>query len=363
MHMKKSVSSEPSELADEIRFIDRSDVRDGLALAHERLQALNDDYHNLSVDMNPHSASHPYEQVTLFTIDNQPTNRASAIAQADAYGLEQDARLDFSKESITNRRIILSQTALGAALNKKKPQFMTSYMNKNHEVWAHPLYVGQQQTAAIQLAFTKSQESHWNLPSSNDVEKVFKKHKHSLGKVAKSLAMLSLDTRSLSKSLELQPPVTPDSFMISWDVINSSGDVLSSRYPTHERYLDAFKKRLKADVTDGYDATALDRGDGEHIIIPISGDLNDKNSIKSFGQQHINPLVDKLQATHDVVAKAYSKTISPTIAVRVGIGNFEANENNFLTSQAITETVKKARRRQGSPVAYTAEAGRLLRSK
>ncbi|MDB5163054.1 MAG: hypothetical protein JWN28_661 [Candidatus Saccharibacteria bacterium] len=357
------MSPEPLELADEIRFIDRSDVQDGLALAHEQLQALNDDYHNLSIDMNPHSASDPYEQVTLFTIDSQPTNRASAIAQANAYGLEQDSRLDFSRQSIKNRRVILSQSALGAALDKNKPQYMTSYMNNNHEVWAHPLFVGQQQTAAIQLAFTRSEDSRWNLPSSNDVEKVFKKHKHSLGKVAKSLAMLSLDTRSLSKSLELQPPITPDSFMISWDVVNSSGDVLSSRYPTHERYLDAFKKRIQADVTTGYGATALDRGDGEHIIIPISGNLNDKDSIKLFGQQHINPLVDKLQATHDVVAKAYAKTISPTIALRVGVGNFEANVNDFLTSQAITETVKKARRRQGSSVAYTTEAGRILRTK
>jgi len=358
--MEKSVSSEPS---DEIRFINRSDVQDGLAIAQERLYALNEDYQNLSADINPHSDTHPYEQVTLFNLDERPTNRASAIAQANAHGLELDSRLDFSKASISNRRIILSQTALGAALNQNGPQFMTSYMNKDHTVWAHPLYVGQQQRAAIQLAFTNGQNPDWKIPASEDVEKVFKKHERSLIQVARSLAILSLDTTSLSKELELQPPIIADSFMVSWDVINSTPDVLSARYPTHERYLDAFKKRRKTEVTRSYNVTYLDRGDGEHIIVPINGDLNNKDTAKLFGLEHINPLLQKLQATHDVVANAYAPTISPRIAVRVGMGNFEANENDFLTSQAITETVKRARRSKGSSVAYTPQARRTLRSK
>jgi len=359
MHMKKSVSSESVEPSVYVSFKNRSDTQSTLAMAQERLDALNEDYHYLSADMNPRSSTHPYEEVTLFNIDSRPTDRASAIAQSHSYDIARDARLEFSKDNISNRRIILSQTALGAALGGNKPQFMASYMNKNHAVWAHPLFTDGEQTAAIQLAFTMNQNPNWNYPGNDDVEKVFKRHAEPLNEVAQVLAELSVKTSSLSKSLEIQPPTTPDAFIVSWDVINSSFNVLSDRYATHEAYLEAWKAERQK-ITETYNATVLDRGDGEHIIVPIKADLNNPGSIKAFGKQNMHPLIEELGATHAAVAQAYAPAIFPKIALRVGVGNFENNQSDLPTSQAITETVKLARYEPETLTAYTPQARDIL---
>jgi hypothetical protein len=359
MHMKKSVSSESVEPSVYVSFKNRSDTQSSLAMAQERLNALNDDYHYLSADMNPHSDTHPYEEVTLFSIDTRPTDRASAIVQSRSYDLAHDPRLEFSKDHIDNRRIILSQTALGVALRGNKPEFMTSYMNKNHAVWAHPLFADGKQTAAIQLAFTLNQNPRWNYPGNTEVEKIFKSHQEPLNEVAQALAELSLKTSSLSKSLEIQPPTTPDSFVISWDVINSSYNVLSNRYAIHEAYLEAWKAEREK-ITKSYDTTVLDRGDGEHIVIPIQADLNNPDSVKLFGKQTLPPLIEELRAVHAVVARAYGPAIFPKIALRVGIGNFENNQSNLPTSQAITETVKLAHYDPTTLTAYTPQARAIL---
>jgi len=359
MHMKKRVSPESAKPPVYVSFKNQSETQATLAMAQERLDALNDDYHYLSADMNPRSNTYPYEEVTLFNIDDRPTDRASAIAQSHSYDLTRDTRLEFSKDNISNRRIILSQTALGAALKENKPQFMASYMNKNHAVWAHPLFTDDEQTAAVQLAFTVNQDPNWNYPGNDDVEKVFKKHQEPLNEVAQVLAELSLKTSSLSKSLEIQPPTTPDAFIVSWDVINSSFNVLSDRYATHEAYLEAWKAEREK-ITQTFNATILDRGDGEHIIIPIEADLNSPGSIKAFGKQNMQPLIETLRATHAAIAQAYAPAIFPKIALRVGVGNFENNQSNLPTSQAITETVKLARYEPETLTAYTPQARAML---
>jgi len=360
--MKKSVSPESAEPSVYVSFKNRRDTQGHLAMAQERLDALNEDYHYLSADMNPHSTTHPYEQVTLFNIDARPVDRASAVAQANSYDLVRDPRLEFSKEHIGNRRIILSQTALGAALGENKPQFMTSYMNKNHAVWAHPLFAGDKQAAAVQLAFTINDNPDWNYPGNDEVEKVFKKHQEPLNEVAHALATLALKTGSLSKSLEILPPTTPDAFIISWDVVNSTANVLSERYATHEAYLEAWKAERER-ITETHGATILDRGDGEHIIIPINGDLNDSGNVKQFGRVTIHPLLEELRKAHMNIAQAYVPDIFPNILLRVGIGNFEENQGGFLTSQAITETVKSAHQRPDSPYAFTQQASTILMNK
>lgn len=357
--MKKSASPETAEPSSYVRFKDCPETQAVLSFAQEQINGLNEDYDYLSDDLNPLTDTHPYEQVTLFNLDSRPTNRASAITQAHSYDLLDDERLDFSKSSIANRRIILSQTALGAALKEKTPQFMSSYMNENHIVWAHPLFADGKQTAAIQLAFTYNQHPEWLMPSNDEVEKIFHKHEKPLNEVARALANLSLKATSLSKSLEIQPPVTPDSFIISWDIIDSSQAVLSDQYAAHESYLDAWKAEREA-ITQAYGAIFLDRGDSEHIIIPITTDLHEKHRVNTFGKRTINPLLQKLQTAHDAIAQSYKPDLFPKIAFRVGVGNFEENQNGFLTSQSITETVKKSYYEQATNASYTEQARQIL---
>lgn len=357
--MQKSNPSEAVEPPQYTRFKDRPETEAVLQFAQEQIDGLNEDYNFLSADLNPRIDTHPYEQVTLFHIDKRPENRASAIVQAHSYELVDDERLDFSNTSIANRRIILSQTALGAALEEKTPQFMTSYMNQNHVVWAHPLMANGEQAAAIQLAFTQNQHPEWLLPSNDAVEKVFEKHQKPLNEVARALADLALKTTSLSKSLEIQPPITPDSFIISWDITDSSRAVLSDQYAAHESYLDAWKAERDA-ITREYGVTILDRGDGEHIIIPINTDVHQQHLVNVFSKRTIPPLLRKLQAAHTAIAQSYKPDLFPKISFRVGVGNFEENQNGFLTSQDITETVKKSAYDNSTDASYTAKARTIL---
>jgi hypothetical protein len=357
--MKESSSPEPADPSPFIRFRDRPETQDVLNMAQERLNSLNEDYQELSESHNRGLSTHPYEQVTLFTIDKRPTDRASALVQAAPVGLEQDPRLEFSQMNIKNRRIILSQTALGEALGQKKPSIMASRMNLGKQaVWAHPLFTGDEQSAAIQLAFTVNQQPTHKNPGNVAIERVFQKHRESLDEVAEAIASLSSKTDSLSKSLEIKPPTTPNAFVISWDVKNSSAHVLTEEYAIHEAYLEAWKTEREK-ITRAYEAYILDRGDGEHIIVPIPKDLNNTIQVKLDAQRMMRPLIEKLQAKHAQVAHAFLPTLSPSVSFHVGIGNFEENQSGFLTSQAITETVK-AKPEAGEDIAYTAKAKKIL---
>jgi len=357
--MKERSSPEPVDTSPFIRFREHPETQDVLSMAQERLNLLNDDYQELSESQNRGLSSHPYEQVTLFTIDKRPTDRASALVQATPLGLEQDPRLEFSQMNIKNRRIILSQTALGEALTQKKPGFMASRMNLGKQaVWAHPLFAGDKQPAAIQLAFTVNQQPAQNHPGDVAIGRVFQKHHESLDEVAEAIVSLSSKTDSLSKSLEIKPPTTPNAFVISWDVKNSSAHVLTEEYAIHEAYLEAWKTEREK-ITRAYGVSVLDRGDGEHIIIPIPKDLNNTIQVKIDAQRMMRPLIEKLRAKHAQVAHAFLPTLSPSVSFHVGIGNFEENQSGFLTSQAITDTVK-AKPVAGEDVAYTYKAKKIL---
>lgn len=357
--MKQNTSFEAPQ--PQHRFLNREDVQDTLVMTQERLDALNYDYHNLSLDKNPGNLTHPYEQVTLFTIDTKPSDRASAVAQSTSYGINLDRRIEFAQQNIFNHRVNLSQTALGVAIGLKSPLYMNSLMNKDHRVWAHPLLVEGNPVAAVQLAFTVDhfQTKNWKYPESSELEHIFKKHKDALTDSARVLAAFSLQRDSLSRSLEINPPTTPDSFMISWDVINSSKDVLSPRYATHEEYVRTFKGQ-RAILTDPFKASALDRGDGEHVIIPIRANLNNPADIQQFGRKNIPPLLEKLQFVHGEVAQAYAPDLFPKVRYRVGLGNFEESQEAFRTSQSITEALKMGQAYGNPHISYTQAAHDIL---
>lgn len=340
------------------RFLKQSQTLDVLNTVQNSLDCLNEDLHQAGFDDNPQSKSHPYERSAFFTIDTRPTDRASAIASSVSYGLDRSPRLDFYKDNIENRRIILSKTALGIALQDKSPHFTVSEMNSNQLMWAHPLFVDGEQTAAVQIGFTLNSHDHWIYPGNDDIEKIWHKHERGLAKAARDLTLLTPPNGSLTKSLEIAPPVSPTDFVISWDVVNSSRDVLSPLYPIHEAYLETWKAK-RAQLTKDFDVTVLDRGDGEHIVVPLTASPFNDAQIREISKRTVLPLVRELKTAHDEIAKDFIPDIFRSINIGVGIGNTEEDQNGLPTGQVFTE-IQSLRSKAVQPIFFTPEAQRIL---
>lgn len=326
-----------------LRFIHQHDTIDTLAMAQEHLESINYDYDSLGFDNNPASTTHPYEGVILFNVDTRPTNRASALLHAASYGTDgarRDARLGFFRDNIEGRRIILGQSALQESLNdgeKNRSQtFHDSKMNSgNQMVWAQPLVHEGKNVAAIQLAYTLNQTQNWNYPSNDAVDKIWEKHRRPMAEVAKALADLALKTSSLSKSLEIKPPIAPNAFVIQWDVINSRSDALNGNYATQEAYLETWKA-ARAEITKELGATILDRGDGEYIILPFERTaLRDSMVVRRYSKNEIAAFVERLVKQHAKVAQSYLPEIFKQIKVTVDAGNIEEDQDGQPTGEVL----------------------------
>lgn len=348
----------PEKTPPSSRFIKQEDTISALREVNECLDEINQDLFDVSDADNLRSKTNPYESVAFFTIDARPTNRASAIANAAPYDLQHTSRLDHYKDTIENRRIILSKTALGKALATREPEFMTSEMNSNQLMWAHRVHIGDEVPAAVQIAYTLNSPENWLYPGNDTLEKVWKKNEKGFVKAAKALMSLTPPGGSLTKSLEVAPPVHPDFVVLSWDGINSTGDVLSYRYPTYEAYLEAWKAK-RAQITEAHNVTVLDRGDGEHIFVPLNVNPFDDSQVRHMSKRDILPLITELQSAHNQIAEDFKPDIFRRIKLGVGIGNVEEDQDNLPTGQVITE-IESLRASSQDSVFYTPEAKRVL---
>ena len=346
------------------RFIKQKETIDTLAMAQERLVALNYDYCELSSDTNPRLRTDPYEGAVLFSIDERPSNRASTIAFAPSYGLENDPRLEFNREAIRGRRIILDQSALKNSLDDgekhREQSFWTSKMNPGQQtVWAQPLIHEDKNVAAVQLAYSTNQNPDWILSSNEDVDKVWKKHRRSMDEVAKGLADLALKTTSLSKKLELMPPVTPNAIVIEWDVVNSRLDALSDLYATQEAYLEVWKA-ARAKIMKNIGHSVLDRGDGEFIILPLEHmDLNNPAIVRQYSKREILPLINELVDKHTEISTAFRMNILKKIKVAVHVGNIEEDQDGGPTGQVLYE-LKNLADSSAKPLTFSPAAEEML---
>jgi len=325
-----------------LRFIHQHDTVDTLAMAKERLDSLNYDYDELAFRDNPKSNTHSYEGAVLFNIDTRPTDRASALLHSPSYGINDNDRLNYFENNIEGRRIILGQSALKDSLvdgaKNRDQTFHSSKMNLGKQmVWAQPLVHDGDAVAAVQLAFTLDHTPSWNMQSNDDMDKIWEKHRGPMSEVARGLADLALKSTSLSKSLEIMPPTTPNAFVIQWDVVNSRSDALNGNYAAQEAYLETWKA-AREEITEGLDATVLDRGDGEFIIVPFKGiDLNNAATVRRYSKREILPIVDQLVKKHAEIAKLYLPELFKRIKVSVGAGNIEEDQDGKPTGQVLYE--------------------------
>lgn len=364
--MSTRLSSDPEP---PLHFLDRKDTKEALEEADDALTGLNDDYSMLSQDKNSRLLSAPYEGALLFTLDSPSSTYASGILHKPAYGLEQSERLDFVNETAAHHRVMLSQTALGAALkeDRKEPSFRSSRMNPSHQtVWAHPLVAhdrhGKEElVGAIQLAATINDQPDWSQFGNDEVAMIWKSHHRTFERVARSLSALAQKAPSLSRSLEIAPPVTPNAYVIQWDVRNSTRTALSDNYPAFDAYLEAWKIQREK-LTEELGVRILDRGEGEFIIVPLDErlNLNDPKIVSRFGRDTVEPLVQNLLTAHHRVADAFRPTLFPHIYMGVGLGAIEDDKNNNPTGQVLWDIARTTSINSGSVISYTDSAKKAL---
>ena len=346
------------------RFIHQPDTIDTLAMAKDRLESLNEDYHALGFQDNPRSTTHPYEGAILYSIDQQPSDRATALLHSPSYGLGNDTRLNFFTSSVKDRRIILSQSALQLSLvdgERNRPQlFHDSRMNPGSQmVWAQPLIYNDKSVAAVQLAFTLNKNPDWQFPSNRDVDTIWEKHKRPMQEVAKALAALATQSPSLSKSLEKMPPVTPNAFVIQWDVINSGLDAIHGSYAVQEAYLDTWKV-ARNEITKKLCTAVLSRVAGESVILPIHPtDLHNRAALRLYAKQEILPLVNELISAHNTISSAYRPELFKQIKVAVGVGHIEEDHHGQPSGQVLHQ-LKSLADASTKPLVFSPEAEEIL---
>lgn len=346
------------------RFINQQGTINTLNAAQERLDSLNEDYYDLSLQDNPRLKTQPYEGAVLFSVDKRPTNRASTLLHSPADELGHTGRLRFSQSTLEGKRIILSQSALQSSLidgeQNRSQTFHSSLMNPDEQiVWAQPLVHEGENVAAVQLAYTINQTPEWIYPSNDDVDKIWEKHRKPMAEVAKDLAALSLKTDSLSKSLEIMPPITSNAFVIQWDVVNSRANALTSHYATQEAYLETWKA-ARAEITKKLGVAVLDRGDGEFIVLPIEHiNVHNRADVGLYAKREILPVINQLVETHNNIAAAYEPTLFEKIRISVGLGNIEEDQDGQPTGQVLYE-LKNLADSSAKPLSFSPQAEKLL---
>lgn len=149
--------------------------------------------------------------------------------------------------------------------------------------------------------------------------------------IAHSLQPLATyDTPSIADEHRALAPVTPNAYVIKWDIANSSQSV-ASNYGDFRHFLTTFEYALSALVPYHGGVVTSFTGDGQNIVIRFPGDIdpNDHVAIATFGHTTVLPLIDKIQRAHESLTIHYRPTMRLNIAL--GLGHVETSQHGEIT--------------------------------
>lgn len=317
--------------------------------ASRALQPLHDDLAELSPT---------FDGIVYFAVDKWHRNNASAVAtvQPDS---DDTNRFLFYEKNIRRHRIDLGATALGTALHMPEPMLLKSRMNPDkHVTWAHRLIVDDEIAGGLQAAFNTS---YGKAPERTDsIDKAWKKHASTVQDVAEAFHEFSHRADSIGDTLELLAPATPNAFILSWDLQNST-ELATKNYGALRNYLiDA--KSLFRHETAPHSTHIHDTGDGQDITIwlPDGVDRASVASVRAFGERTVLPLLGTLDAAHRQFADDSYADINPAIHFALGLGYVEQDRHDERTSQ---EYWSIARLHKNAPIGvswFTENALRVL---
>jgi len=188
----------------------------------------------------------------------------------------------FTKKNIVQHRVDInpSTTTVGQTFDTHQSLLSPSLMNPDgHVVWgAYMAPAGDSEAAVLQLAFDKSQTS----PSEKALADIWKQYEKTIEEATESLILANRDRSSLSNDLLLHMPVTPNAFVIKWDITKST-EMAHRQYPLFRQYIDELEQRINRLVEDYGGRIVSYNGDGQNIVVDLPADINRNNPVEIGG--------------------------------------------------------------------------------
>lgn len=357
--MKKRSSSETDEPVLLPRFLKQEQTVKFLELADATLTSLNYYFDCLSHDDNSTSQSlgdkraqdpvfnrflQPYEGAVLFAfdqpiraprdIDNHTT--ASALLFKQSTDNPDSTRLEFTKDEVVDRRVFLHQTSIPDGIfHDRAPTLRSSRLNfgkqavMNYPLVIDPLADKRAIIGSIELDYTINQDRNWVYPAEKDIEKIWSSHRKSIHELSRALAELAGRTMSLSRSLEIAPPINPNAYVVYWTVNKLPQPTIPGNYPIFSAYLENYKSEISL-LTNSLadklstDIQVVDGIDSQHIIISMDNvDTTNPKAVQLFNQQVIEPFKISILKAYQAIASSFSPDIFVDIRVNSAPGVIE----------------------------------------
>lgn len=298
-------------------------------LQREATEALQPLYDELAI-------TDTFDGVTLFAMDGRRERQAVA-----AVGLRPDAedsvRHDFHDRAIAGRMVDLGATALGLAFEQDSPEYLRSRMNPDkHTTWAEPVIIDGKIAGGAQAAFRYDRGA---LMADKAMRQLWQRHTGTIEEMAHGFSQLSKDVGSLGDVLEYKLPVTPNAYVVGWDLNGSSK--LALRETTQgalASYLSDAKRLFGETVREQGVFDYDDTGDGQHFVLWLPGEVDraDPEAVHDYLQTDIEPLVRRMQLQHEAL-RAYYPDIDPTVRFAIGVGSADRDEYASTMTPALWE--------------------------
>jgi len=305
-----------------------------------------------------------YQSAVVFALDPSNPHIASAIAKAESPYAPFDAH-EFRRYNIDRHRILLANTALGQFLrdtSNPRPHYTQSIMNPEQpfvyterltaQVDGAPKLVG-----AVQYAFDS--EKLESLPDSDTMERLAREDGDIFRALGHTIQSLGERAHFLSRSLEMEPSVIPNTLALRWDIQDSQQLTRGDGNGRYEAYLDHTKEKMFTlfdEINEGRSKEPYkflreidihDRGDGQSILIPLPPayrfiEPEHPNSYKArmFGTNEIAPLIRKIIETQKATAARYYPHYPPNVRFAVDVGYVENSPSGLPAGKVLSDITK-----------------------
>lgn len=298
-----------------------------------------------------------FEGFALFVQDPYHEDSAGAITQVNAPQVDY-GHFSFQEYAITGRRVDLSVSTLGETFASGIYELAESRMNPEQHLVAGihvPEAAGKRAAAVFQMAFTRGKDE-----ASIDLSYIREYWATIEPRCLPLLETISREARnyptgSIADPLRLHVPITPNAFVINWDVSESTKHAITY-YPELRDELTLLADDYAKILADPTYRTSLinGQGDGQRLLLDIPPETRlSPDKIRELAKTSLYPLVEKLEA----------KAAENGLPVRIAIGIGRAEKTNLgpsgLVFFEVSDTSKQLPH-SGVATGYTEDTQRLL---